>query len=74
MHTAKQLQENFVGICTHKIETPYLAFTGELRGVFRELYEEKWPLYIESTLYYYKSFHQLTKQDFEQLNNSPSPS
>ena len=31
--------------------TPYLALTGELCGVFCELYEEKWPRYIESPLY-----------------------
>ena len=32
-------------------DTPYLALTGELWGVFRELYKEKWR-YIESTLYW----------------------
>ena len=32
-------------------DTPYLALVGELRGVFHELYEEKWPWYIESALY-----------------------
>ena len=33
-------------------DTPYVALTGELWGVYRELYEEKWPRYIESALYY----------------------
>ena len=30
---------------------PFLAVTGKLWGVFRELYEEKWPRYIDSALY-----------------------
>ena len=32
-------------------DTPYLALTGALWGVFLELYEDKWPRYIESALY-----------------------
>ena len=32
-------------------DTPSLALMGELCGVFHELYEEKWPQYIESALY-----------------------
>ena len=33
-------------------DTPYLALMGAQWGVFYELYKEKWPKYIESTLYY----------------------
>ena len=33
-------------------DTTYLTLTGELSGVFRELYEEKWPRYIDSALYF----------------------
>ena len=32
-------------------DTPYLALSGEIWGIFRELTEEKWPRYIESALY-----------------------
>ena len=32
-------------------DTPYLALTGELKGVFRELFKEKWLWYTESALY-----------------------
>ena len=32
-------------------DTPYLALTGELWGVFHEIFKEKWPRYIESALY-----------------------
>ena len=32
-------------------DTSYLALTGELWGVFREWFKEKWPRYIESALY-----------------------
>ena len=32
-------------------DTPWLALTGERWGVFRELYKEKWPWYIDSALY-----------------------
>ena len=32
-------------------DTLYLALTGEIWGVFRELYQEKSPRYIESALY-----------------------
>ena len=36
---------------TLTIETPYLPLIGELWGIFRVLFEEKWPRYIESALY-----------------------
>ena len=40
MHTAEQLQwQNFGQIYTHE-RHPYLALTGELWDVFRELYKE----------------------------------
>ena len=32
-------------------DAPYLALTGELWGVFREFFKEKWLRYIESALY-----------------------
>ena len=32
-------------------DTPYLTLMGKLWGVFHELYEEKWPRYIENPLY-----------------------
>ena len=31
-------------------DTLYLTFKGELWGVFRELFKEKWPGYTESAL------------------------
>ena len=33
-------------------DTPYLALTGDLRGVLREFFKGKWPRYIESALYF----------------------
>ena len=41
-----KLQQNFA--LTNDI--PYLTFKGELWGVFRELFTEKWPGYTESAL------------------------
>ena len=41
------------------IETPYLNLTGELWGVFRELFKEKWPRYIESALYSICSWYRM---------------
>ena len=32
-------------------DTQYLALTDELRGVFREIFKEIWPRYIENALY-----------------------
>ena len=32
-------------------DTPYLALTGEIWGVFNEFFSENWPRYIESVLY-----------------------
>ena len=32
-------------------DTPYLALTGELGGVSRDIFKEIWPRYIESALY-----------------------
>ena len=29
-------------------DTPYLAFTGKVWGTFRELYDDKWPRYIDN--------------------------
>ena len=37
---------------TLRNDTPYIARKGELWGVFRQLYEEKCPWYIESALYH----------------------
>ena len=30
---------------------PYLTITGKICGVFYEFYKEKWPPYIQSTLF-----------------------
>ena len=38
-------------------DTPYLAAMGEIWGIFRELYEEKWPRYIESALVLVRRYH-----------------
>ena len=46
--TVAKLRSNFA--LTH--DNPYLALTGELWGVFRELFKEKWPQYIESTIWW----------------------
>ena len=42
-----QLQSDFV----FTNDTPYLTLTGELWRVFREIFKEIWPRYIESALY-----------------------
>ena len=39
--------------------TPYLTLTGKLWGVFRELFEEKWPRYIEIAQYFHPSIFPL---------------
>ena len=40
-------------------DTTYLTLTGELSGVFRELYEEKWARYIDSALYFRDIPHEI---------------
>ena len=49
-------------------DTPYRSLTGELYGVFREIFNEKFPWYIESTLYFelkfYKPHHWFTTIPF----------
>ena len=58
MHKTQQLQ-----ICIQEwqpIARPY----GELWGVYRHLYDEKWPRYIESALY-------VTKREFTPVTLNP---
>ena len=51
LRTVQQLQsDNIQSDLALMIDTPYRALTGELWGVFRELFEEKWLWYILSTL------------------------